>query len=418
MLPNVPGFNFAKGNARKLLSLPLYALGVAASALVPRTRGRWVFGSGVGIGEGALELYRFVSENHPTQRLVWLARNEAEVSTAAALGITALPKSSARGLLHTLRAEIVVITHGFGDVNRYGTRGAFVVQLWHGIPLKLLQLDSPAVMTTGIPGTGRLRPLLRRFYRRGFSAIDVFPAASALVAGRLRTAFGLRDEVVVTGDPRDDPLSRGTADDRRARSRATVFAALDAPDIDETTILFAPTWRDGETDPGAPTAAEWQMIAAFLERAGAVLIVRPHPHGIGDYRAGPDASPRVRMLGPGLVTDLTPLLPAFDRLITDYSSTAYDYALTAGPIFFLAPDEAAYSVSRGLYEPYREFSGGRAVRSWAALLAQLGRYDSDPEWAKSVLAHTASLRDEHFAFQDARNTARVYSEITNRLEHK
>ena len=52
----MPGFDFARGNARKLLSLPLYALGVVASIAVPRRRDRWVFGSGPGVGEGALEL--------------------------------------------------------------------------------------------------------------------------------------------------------------------------------------------------------------------------------------------------------------------------------------------------------------------------------------------------------------------------
>ena len=41
-------FTFAQGNATKLASLPLYALGALACLVVPRRRGRWVFGSGIG----------------------------------------------------------------------------------------------------------------------------------------------------------------------------------------------------------------------------------------------------------------------------------------------------------------------------------------------------------------------------------
>lgn len=412
----MPGFDFAKGNARKLLSLPLYALGALASLVVPRSRDRWVFGCGTGIGEGSLELYRYLRATHPELRLTWLARDDADVAAASDLGIEATPKSRRQGLWLTLRARVAVVTHGFGDVNRYGTRGAFVVQLWHGIPLKLIQLDSPATMTIGIPGAARLRGLLRRFYRRGYRGIGLMPAASVLVADRLRTAFGLGDQLVVTGDPRDDVLSRGTAQERRSTARRAVFAALGLADAGERVILFAPTWRDGEPDPDAPDPEQWRAIAAQLESSRSLLVVRPHPLGVGDYSAGPAASGRILMLGSDRATTVTALLPAFDALITDYSSIAYDYSLTGGPIFFLAPDEESYTLSRGLYEPYREFSGGNEVRSWAGLLAQLARFDSDRQWAAEVLRHSEMLRDSHFAYRDGHNTARVYCEISNRLD--
>jgi CDP-glycerol glycerophosphotransferase (TagB/SpsB family) len=407
----VPAFDFAKGNARKLLSLPLYALGICASVLVRRSRGRWAFGSGPGIGEGALELYRYVSSNHPELSITWLARDDADVAAAAALGVTAVTKTSPRGLIRTLRAQVVVLTHGFGDVNRYGTRGAFVVQLWHGVPLKLIQLDSAATMTIGIPGAWRLRGLLRRFYRRGFGAIRMMPAASELVAARLRTAFARGDEVAVTGDPRDDVLARTTA----TEARSTVDGILALPADAGRLVLLAPTWRDGDADPSVPTGDEWAQIVLWLERADATLIIRPHPLSVSDYAGGTAASPRVRMLGGDLQGDVTPLLPAFQLLITDYSSIAFDFSLTGGALFFLAPDEEAYTTSRGLYEPYRLFSGGRAVRTWASLIGQLERFDTDRAWADAVLAHSSSLADTHFAYRDGRNTARVYAEIMRKL---
>ncbi len=406
----MPGFDFATGNARKLFSLPLYALGAVASLVVPRRGDSWVFGSGPGIGEGALALYRFVATQHPELRLTWLAKDDADVATAEGLGITAVRKGSAAGLLRTLRARVIVVTHGFGDVNRYGTRGGFVVQLWHGLPLKLIQLDSPATMEIGVPGGWRLRGILRRFYRRGFSAIRMMPAASEPVAARLRTAFGLSDQVVATGDPRDDVLATTTP----TIARNAVLALLGIRDESQRLVLFAPTWRDGEPDPDAPSVAEWAAIANWLQSSNSFLVIRPHPLGAGDYAPGLDVSPRIGMLGSAVQTDVTPLLPAFAALITDYSSIAFDFSLTGGPVFFLAPDEESYTTSRGLYEPYRRFSGGREVRSWAAILDQLRRYDTDPEWATAIIDHSASLAARHFAFTDGGNTTRVFAEIAAR----
>lgn len=416
------GFNFASGNAKKLLSLPLYALGALASLAVPRSDDRWVVGCGSGVGEGALELFLLARAKPTPPRLDWLARDDRELAEARKLGLDATLKSSARGLWLTLRARVLVVTHGFGDVNRYGTRGGFVVQLWHGIPLKLIQLDSPATMRTRLPGARQLRGPLRRAYRAGFAGISFMPAASPLAAERLRTAFGLpAHRIAVTGDPRDDVLSRGTPAERSARARELLFTRIglphtDLPRTESTIVLFAPTWRDGDADPGIPSADDWLGIDEYLRASDSLLVLRPHPHSVGDYRAGAAASDRVVLLDSARLADVTPVLPAVDVLVTDYSSIALDYSLTGGPILFLAPDEESYSESRGFYEPYREFSGGREVRSWSALLAQLRRLDGDPGWAGEVRDHTVDLATRHFAFQDGRNTERVYSEILLRLK--
>ena len=243
------------------------------------------------------------------------------------------------------------------------------------------------------------------------------PAASALAADRLRTAFGLPAErLAVTGDPRDDVLSRGTPSERTERARAAIFSALGLGQTASRIVLFAPTWRDGELDPGLPSAAHWRQIDEYLQSSESLLVLRPHPHSLGDYRSGADSSDRIMLLDSSMLTDVTPILPAVDVLVTDYSSIAFDYSLTGGPILFLAPDEEAYTESRGLYEPYREFSGAREVRSWPALLDQLERLDTDGRWATEVRRHTADLATRHFAFHDGRNTERVYSEILRRLK--
>ena len=420
-MPQIAPVTFAAGNARKLLALPGYGLGALASVVVPRRRDRWVFGSGPGVGEGALALYRTVQREDPTLSLLWLARDERDLATATALGIPAVLKSSRQGLWATLRARVIVVTHGFGDANRYGIRGGFVVQLWHGIPLKLINLDSPATLRTRLlPDSTLVRRMLRLMYRTAARSIDIMPAASEVSASRLRTAFDLPEHrVVVTGDPRDDVLVAGDETGRSATARSLLFAALGVADEGRRVLLYAPTWRDGEVDPGVPSAAEWHAIVARLEATDSVLVVRPHPHGVGDYAAGFALSDRVVLLDSARCTDVTPVLPAVDLLITDYSSIAYDFALLGRPIVFLAPDVAAYAASRGLYVDYDTFSGGTQASSWNELLDLLDRAGSDGPARAALAAHAVELADAHHAFRDGGNTRRVYVQITTRLkEHE
>ncbi|MFJ6652075.1 CDP-glycerol glycerophosphotransferase family protein [Microbacterium sp. NPDC091313] len=399
-------FSFGAGNARKILSLPLYALGRVGTALVPRTRSRWVFGCAVGIADGALALWEVAAARG--EDTVWLTGSAEESREAQARGIRHRPKRGVGGWWATARARVVVVTHGFGDVNRYGVTGAFVVQLWHGIPLKRIGLDSAETVRSGIlPRSRMVRAALRGAYARAASRIRVLPAASELVRGRLESAFGLPSaRVPVTGEPRVDVLSRGTADDRRAAATARLRALLGALPGSRV-VLYAPTWRDGAPDPAVPDAAQWRLIVAALESADAVLLVRSHPLGAGEYRP-PEPTERVRRLGSEVVADVTPLLPALDLLITDYSSLAFDAALVPVPVLFLAPDLEAYRERRGLYGRYADVAGEDWARDWASLLPRMGEVLADPDAAR---ARAFALSERVHAFRDGRNAERVYDAI-------
>ncbi|MGN6272133.1 MAG: CDP-glycerol glycerophosphotransferase family protein [Protaetiibacter sp.] len=410
-------FTFGAGNARKLLRLPLYALGAIAALLVPRTAKLWAFGCGIGLAEGALPLYRTARERLGDEvRLVWLASTDAELGEARSRGLEAVAKHSWRGFWLTLRARVLVVTHGYGDVNRYATSGAFVVQLWHGIPLKKLHLDSPATLRIrGVPDHRYVRAMLARAYRFAGRGIDLFPVASELVAPRIASAFGVPlERIPALGDIRDDALLGRDSTEVRADARM-LLADATAPLADSTrVVLYAPTWRDGAADPGAPTREEWELIASWLEARDAVLLVRAHPLGLGDYAAGPAVSDRIRMLGSRELVDVTPALAGVDVLVTDYSSIAYDYALTDGPVVFFAPDVELYARKRGLYENYRVFSDDRYVGTWQHVLEHLDAAGTDTELGRRIARHTVWLREEHVDRLDGRSAERVLAEILAR----
>lgn len=407
-------FSFGAGNARKLAALPLYAAGRILTLLVPRSRDEWVFGCGAGIGDGALALWNVAAAGG--HRMLWLVGGDREAQDAAALGIPTAPRSSLRGLWRTARAGVVVVTHGFGDVNRYAVSGSVVVQLWHGVPLKRIGLDSPETLRlpgvlARMPGARPARRGLEAMFRGAAQRIRVLPAASHLVRGRLESAFALPDErVPVTGEPRVDVLSAGSAHDRRARARRTITAVCG--DIPETTrlVLYAPTWRDGDADPAVPSAAEWDAIHEVLESRDAVLLVRSHPLGAGDYRP-PRATDRVRLLGSDLVADVTPLLPGLDVLVTDYSSLAFDAALVPLPVVFLAPDVEAYAERRGFYGRYADVAGPEWSRDWTQALGELDAVLGDPAERALRVERSEALSRRIHTYRDGGNAERVYRAI-------
>ncbi|MBD7956735.1 CDP-glycerol glycerophosphotransferase family protein [Microbacterium sp. Sa4CUA7] len=404
-------FSFGAGNAGKLARIPLYAAGRLAGAVIPRTSGEWVFGSAAGLADGGWALWTEAVETHGANG-TWLTGNADQAREAQRRGVRWAPKSSLRGYWRTARARVVVVTHGFGDVNRYAVSGAFVVQLWHGIPLKRIGLDSPETLRSRfLPRSRWVRALLRIMYRRAGSDIAVLPAASQLVRGRLESAFGLPvGRVAVTGEPRVDVLSSGTADERRAAGRAIVESATGVVAAGTRFVLYAPTWRDGDEDPSIPDTAEWRLILDVLERHDAVLLVRPHHLGAGRY-APPAGSDRVRLMGSDVVADVTPALAGMDVLITDYSSLAYDAGLIPLPVLYLAPDLEAYAARRGFYGTYAEVAGPDPASDWQTACRQLDAVLGDPDARDERIGRSRRLSDRVHAFRDGGNTARVYRVI-------
>lgn len=404
-MSNASSFTFAKGNARKLVSVPLYGLGKLASLVVPRKANAWVFGSGSAGGEGALALLHEVRRCQPSIQAVWVVSSPAQREMARTNHIRWVDRSSLRGFWCTLRASTIVLTHGFGDVNRFGIFGAFIVQLWHGIPLKKLHLDTEVTLRAkrGFGG------VLRRMYRSGGKATSLFVVASETVGLRIRSAFGLdAANIAPIGDPRDDTLIHA---DSKA-SRSAVFELLALEEDDSRLVLYAPTWRDGETDPAVPSGDEWQAIAKWATAMDARLIVRAHPLGVGAYEAG--VSDRIHLLSSDLCADVTPLLGAFDALITDYSSIAFDYSLSGGPIIWFAPDLASYQASRGFYESYESVTEGAFVTHWPAVLESTTSVFCDDDVRAANGARTERLANRLFAHRDGNSSTRVLQEILQR----
>jgi glycosyltransferase involved in cell wall biosynthesis/CDP-glycerol glycerophosphotransferase (TagB/SpsB family) len=414
-------FTFAKANADKLIRLPLYALAGPLAWVFPRNRRLWVFGRRTGVGEGPLRLLRVAQQAYPKLRLVWIAQDRQQYDEAKALGLEVYLRSSWQARWLTLRSGVGVVTHGFGDLCRAFVPGMYLVQLWHGSPLKRIHLDAPDPRRVG--EKGRFRQFsawtIQVMLKYSGAMIRCMPSPSPVVSARFESAWGWRDlgRIRLTGDPRCDVLLEGSPDARKAEARQLLARIWGKSKLPSRLILFAPTWRDGDADPTLPRAEALRALDKVLAAHDAWLVVRSHPWGVPGDDAGGLQMERVRFLGASILNDVNAALNAFDVLITDYSAIAMDYSLLQRPILFFAPDLEAYQHSRGLYENYDEFTGGEWFADWREVTGRLASILGDGDAFRHAGKRTgARLAWRYHHYHDANSAHRLLHEIATDMQ--
>lgn len=418
----------AKSGFKKMIEWLSYLISFICSVFVPRRADRWMFGSWIGVGEGALAVARELQKSDPEATIYWAVTDSDEAALAAAEGFNPVLRDSWAGFVATLTSRYIVITHGYGDVNRMGIVGATIAHLGHGVPIKRLHHHIAAKTV----GPGIKKSILRRLYRIGSERVQLYVAASVAVAERLRLANGVAPgRVRALGDPRDDVVIAQARDPKlsgAARSALREAIGLTAKGSEhlqarEMFLLYAPTWRDGGEDPAVPTASEVEALRAWLKANNARLIVRSHPMASGaldavfglDQAGDPDHtsadSARIHALPAEVISDITPLLGGFDAVITDYSSLAVDFSLLSRPIVWFAPDLANYYSTRGLYEPLEITAAGQIQRSWAESIARLEAIFASDSATRQAEADSQALAVRFHDYPQGGASARVIAAL-------
>lgn len=244
--------------------------------------------------------------------------------------------------VEALRTSRVIVTNDHLPSWFSKREGQYLLQTWHGTPIKKLLHDAPRAVT--------LR--YRRLMDRQVPQWDLLLAQSPQAGRRLQQALGYHGPVRVGEYPRNVRLLGGAEVRRRVRHELGI-----APG--QPVILYAPTWRESlrpstgaagcaaAHGPGPVGALDGPRLAELLD---AVVLMRSHHMN----RAG---------CVPGMIDvsgypSVEELMLAADILVSDYSSIFFDFALTGKPAVVYAPDLASYrDVERGLYGDWPLDSG-------------------------------------------------------------
>lgn len=230
------------------------------------------------------------------------------------------------------------------------TKNQIYIETWHGTPLKCLGCD---IKMQSDPR--QTKKHMHRRYRAKGKKVTYFPSPSTYYEKALRSAFDLpeeyRDRFIQTGYPRNDRLFRSSPEE--------ISALKEKWNIPEgkRVILYTPTWRDSSQDADGhfslPVGVDLKYVMNSLGD-NYLLLFRAHhqigsPFSLGDCEQIMDVSD---------AEDINELYLISDLMITDYSSTLFDYSLLLRPMIFHMYDCDSYqSKIRGFYLPLDHLPG-------------------------------------------------------------
>jgi CDP-glycerol glycerophosphotransferase len=280
-------------------------------------------------------------------------------------------------------ADVVVSNDhlGFDWDKRPGTT---YLQTWHGTPLKRIHND-----VLWAP-EGRLA-----YLDQDIARWDALLSPNAVSTPLFKRAFGFTGPVHETGYPRNDVLSSPDRDRLRAEVRAELGIADGV-----TAVLYTPTWRDDLVfaADGGPQATFPLDLGDFASALGEdhVLLLRLHSM-VSDRLEFAEGTP-IRDVS--AYPDIRYLYLAADVLVTDYSSTMFDFAVTGRPIVYFTYDlDYFQNELRGFYFDLAEAAPGPLLGTSdevLAAIADLGRQPWVPTDRYTRFQETfCSLEDGH-----------------------
>jgi CDP-glycerol glycerophosphotransferase len=336
-------------------------------------------------------IYERLLERGGDHEHIWLAAADHQHGFSAQTSTVAF--GSAEGVA-ALESADVIVSNTFNDVEWTKAPGAVYLQTWHGTPLKRIHHDIFAVSTPG--------DLLERL-DRDVVRWDYLVSPNRASTERLRNAFRFPGDVLETGYPRNDLLLAPDREQRRADVRAQLGLA------DHTTaVLYTPTWRDddyfAEDQADITLALDGEHFAA---RMGEDWCLLPRLHYYMSGRMAPLQGPGVRDVS--FYPDIRDLYLAADVMVTDYSSTMFDFAITGKPMIFYAYDLPRYRDSlRGLYFDFVPDAPGPVLETAPAVLDALA--DLDGVRAEYAARYTAFQR-LYCYLEDGHATDRVIDAV-------
>jgi CDP-glycerol glycerophosphotransferase len=267
----------------------------------------------------------------PGTEHVWLA----DPLHAAAFpdGVSTVDIDSPRETAAVLASADVLVANTHTEVEWEKSPGTIYLQTWHGTPMKRIHHD-----VLWAP-EGRLARL-----DHDVAKWDLLLSPNAVSTPRLRGAFRFEGELLELGYPRNDVLS----EPRQSAVRRDARARLEVED-GQVVVLYAPTWRDdeyfGDSTARVPLPLDVGELSDALGEQYTVL-VRTHNMMTGRV----DLPTRRQVRDVSYYPDIRDLYAAADVLVTDYSSTMFDFAVTGRPILFHTPDLERFRDSvRGFY---------------------------------------------------------------------
>ena len=370
---------------------------VILSAVIPKNKRLWIFGSRSGLryDDNSKYLFEYVNKVASDIRAIWLTESQTVYEYVKKMGYEVYKTYSLKGYFYTIFAGAAIISVCWKDINIQALRKSTVIQLWHGTPLK----------TTDVFGSGEK-------YDMVILAAEEF-LHNQLLGDTRQSRFFL------TGYPRNDTLLSSQKIESVERLKAKYQY--------DKMVLYLPAYRDqvlpdGNTNPieefdlFESFGFDFDQLESLMKQNHSLFVLKLHP--VQDFRNRAlveriHKSNHLHLVDPeDPLQDVYEYLKYADVLVTDYSSVYFDFLLVNRPIIFAPFDFDSCVARRPLGFPYEEVTPGPKAKNWVEVCTLLQEILSGrDDWAEL----RQSVNRRFNVYRDGGSSERVYREIRSLL---
>ena len=263
-------------------------------------------------------------------------------------------KYSINLVVNMANAKFTIIDDFFSLVYPLKIRkSAKLIQVWHAVG---------AFKRVGFSRIGKVGgPTEKSITHKNYTDVIV---SSENIIDNYQEAFRIsRDKIHAIGIPRTDFFFD---DEKKKKSIEKIYNEYPILQ-NKRVILFAPTFR-GNGKKTAYYPKEYFNIHTIYKnlKDDEILIIKNHPFVKEKFEITKEQSSKI--IDVTLYPDINELLLITDLLITDYSSTIFEYALLDKPIIFYTPDINEYKDSRDFYYEFYEYTYGNVCKNLEELV--------------------------------------------------
>ena len=261
-------------------------------------------------------------------------------------------------------------------------KGRLGISTWHGTPLKRIEIDL-------VPEKDKMN---------FFSCSDYLIAGCDYTRKCLSSASKDVIPIKMYGTPRNDIFFNKDINVMEVRKKLGL-------ETEKKVVLYAPTFRDEIRFSGQEQMEEIdieELLRAINKRMNGefILVLRVHHVVLKSLNNKKLFEKFEGILVDGnLYDDMAEYLSCTDVLITDYSGSMFDFALTKKPCFLFSPDRDHYEkIERGFYMDYDTLPFPKAY-NFGDLIKQIEEFDEQDYVSKveKFLEEIGNVEDGHSA---------------------
>ncbi|MBE6241312.1 MAG: glycerophosphotransferase [Bacteroidales bacterium] len=308
-------------------------------------------------------LTEYLLDNYPDFEIYWVFKRSVDIK-GIDKRVKCIRRYSWKQIVVANTAEYIVSNNRIDPFRLYWCKreGQKYMMLWHGgVALKKIEKDAEDKLSYKYLQTAKYDS----------KACDLMISGCDFQTRLLKEKFWYDGEILEKGIPRNDIFFKT---ELHGEMRKKICGRYNIPE-GNSIVLYAPTFRKNRSID--PYRIDWNNVIPALRKTSGnkevTVLLRLHPNLIGSV----DVTPLLNnpaVIDVTLYHDMQELLCISDILITDYSSSMFDFTMQWRPCFLYATDIEQYD--RGYYFDFRDLPYPVATDE-ASLIDIIENFDKD-----------------------------------------